>query len=692
MQNQLNHESSPYLLQHADNPVHWQSWNASSLALAKEQDKPILLSIGYSTCHWCHVMAHESFEDEAIAAVMNAHFVNIKVDREERPDLDKIYQMALQLITNQNGGWPLTMFLDAQTLLPFFGGTYFPDTPRYQLPGFSDLLLRLKDAYDTKRQEVQQQGVKIQATLDQMMPPVLDPTLEDLELLQEARDQLGKRYDSQYGGFGNAPKFPTPTTIERLMRHWSHSRRRGENDKEALDMVMTSLTQMARGGIYDHLGGGFCRYSTDRKWMIPHFEKMLYDNGQLLSLYSAALSLGPDVLFSEAITQSIDWLVREMLHEQGGFYAAQDADSQGEEGKYYVWRREQVKQTLTEQEYLVIETLYGLDKPANFENKWNFHRHDSWRSVAARLSLPLDEADQILAAAKQKLFKLREERVRPGTDTKILTAWNGLLIRGLADAAGQFDNHEWLTVAQRCVDFLRTQCWHNNTLYATWQDGQRKHPGYLDDYANLLEGLLSLLSTGWREEDARFAQQLARALLDKFYDKEAGGFYFTEHDHEQLIHRPKPTMDDALPPGNGSATRALLRIGHLLGQVEYLDVAHKTLRWARAVMERVPAGHCTLLSALEETVHLPQLVILRGPEADMKAWQKSLIEGYTPWRHTFAIPYAGSVTIPQHLPKLVSAEQQAKVTAYVCSGLECSLPITSIEDLKVIVAAKVATK
>jgi uncharacterized protein YyaL (SSP411 family) len=682
MANRLAGQTSPYLLQHAGNPVDWHPWDDEALQLANTTGKPILLSIGYSACHWCHVMAHESFEDEATARVMNEHFINIKVDREERPDLDKIYQTALQLMSPQGGGWPLTMFLDPQTLLPFYAGTYFPKTPRHQLPGFVDLLLRVSDVFTTKHDELNEQGDKIKDALDQMIVPVLDPGIEDLDLLQAARDQLAEQFDPAEGGFGRAPKFPMPSTLTRILRHWAHERRKGGNDKDALNIVMTTLTHIARGGIYDHIGGGFCRYATDQKWAIPHFEKMLYDNGQLLSIYSQALALGDDDLFADAIIDTIGWLQREMRHPQGGFFAALDADSEGTEGKYYVWRRDQLKKLLSEDEYLIIETLYGLDKPANFEGQWNLFRSDSWRSVVARLSMENDAATSLLAGAKSKLFDARAERIPPARDDKVLTGWNGLVIRGLADAAIQLDRPDWIQLAQEAADFLRTNVWDGEKLLATWTDGLAKHNGYLDDYANVLDGLLSLLSASWRDEDIRFAKDLADALLHNFYDSEQGGFFFTSHDHEQLIHRPKPTMDDALPPGNGTAAIAMAKLGHLLGMSEYIDASANTLRWARSVMERYPAGHCTLLTALEDATYSPDQVILRGDAEDMREWTRALRIGYVPWRSVYAIPYASTGMLPSYIPALVSAETQSQTTAFACSGMQCSAPMTSLDELK----------
>lgn len=694
MSNRLSGESSPYLLQHADNPVHWHPWDDEALKQAREAGKPILLSIGYSACHWCHVMAHESFEDKSTANVMNEHFVNIKVDREERPDLDKVYQLAHQLLTQQTGGWPLTLFLDPDTLIPFFGGTYFPKTTRYQLPGFADLLVRITDVFNTKRESLAEQGKRLSEILTRLgssdgvtdEAPLVTPlhatqaapVVAEKTLLDEAITQLTGRYDRLEGGFGDAPKFPMPTTLERVLRHWAFADK--ADRREFLDMVMTTLTKMARGGIYDHLGGGFCRYATDRKWMIPHFEKMLYDNGQLLSLYADALAVAPDELFSQAVEQTAQWLLRDMRHAAGGFYAALDADSEGEEGKFYVWRRDQVKRLLTETEYLIVETLYGLDKPANFEGKWNLHRYDSWRSVVQRLAMERPGADEELARAKSKLLQERELRVRPGLDDKILTAWNGLAIKGLCKAGVQLDRAEWITSAQTCVDFLRDALWVDDQLYATWKDGVAKYPAYLDDYANLLEGLLALLTAQWREVDAAWAITLAERVLDHFYDEEHGGFYFTAHDHETLIYRPKPTTDDALPPGNGVITRALLQLGHLFGETRYLDAVEQTLQWARPSMAQHPAGHCSLLTTLELSINPQEQIIIRGTADQLPAWLAAARTSFTPWRHVYAIAYDDNVTLPSYLPKLISAELRGKTVAYRCEGFSCSLPIDDLDE------------
>ena len=681
--NRLGDETSPYLRQHADNPVDWYPWCTEALDAARNDDRPILLSIGYSSCHWCHVMAHESFEDAATAEVMNERFVNIKVDREERPDLDRIYQLAHQLLNRNAGGWPLTAFLDPQTMLPFFTGTYFPRNPRYGLPGFTDLLRRIAEAFQTKREDLGSQGEKLTRVLRELEGRKRDSQADDRTLLQAAREELERQFDKVEGGFGSAPKFPMPAALDRLLRHWGHARADTSRkpDREALGMVTTTLTRMARGGIYDHVGGGFCRYATDRRWAIPHFEKMLCDNGVLLALYADVLALAPDPLFTGAVRETAAWLMREMQHPEGGYFTALDADSEGQEGKFYVWRRDQVRRLLSEDEYLVVETLYGLDKPANFEGKWNLYRRDAWVAVIERLYLEPDAANALLSRAKAKLFEARSQRIPPGKDDKVLSGWNGLAIHGMAKAGVRLGEARWLESATRATDFVRSHMVEDGRLYATWKDGVAKYPGYLDDYANMLQGLLSLLAARWRDADLMFATFLGDELLSRFHDRESGGFYFTAHDHERLIHRPKPTADDALPPGNGAAACALAALGHLTGEHRYLEAADHTLAWARGFVEQHPAGHCSLLTALESAVYPPELLIVRGPAADLEPWLGAARAGYHPSRAVYAIPYDCTL-VPNYLPRLVSAETRARVSAFFCSGLTCSTPITDFEEFK----------
>ena len=677
--NRLAGETSPYLLQHADNPVDWHPWREEAIEKARREDLPILLSIGYSSCHWCHVMARESFADAATAAVMNEGFVNIKVDREERPDIDRVYQLGHQLLGRQSGGWPLTAFLDPRTLLPFFTGTYFPRQPRHGLPGFGDLLLRIGDAFRNKRGELAAQGEKLAEVFAQIEQRKRESKASHVALAKAAREQLGEIYDQAEGGFGTTRKFPMPAVLDCLLRHWAHGQadRSQRPDRDALGMVTTTLTKMARGGIYDHLGGGFFRYATDRRWRVPHFEKMLYDSGALLALYADALALGPDPLFTDAVRETAAWIMRDMQHPEGGYFAALDADSEGEEGKFYVWRRNAAKRLLSEDEYLVVETLYGLDKPPNFDGKWNLARQDAWRAVAERLYLSPEEAERSLASAKAKLLAARAERVPPAKDDKVLASWNGIAIDGMAKAGARLGEDAWIESAARAADFARTQMVQDGRLRASWKDGAAGVAGFLDDHANMLAGLLSLLSARWRDDDMRLAVFLADELLQRFEDRDAGGFYFTAHDHEKLIHRAKPAGDDALPPGNGTAARALLALGHLSGETRYLEAAGRALDWARGFVEQHPAGHCTLLGALAAEATPQQQVILRGPGEAMAPWLQAARSGYHPNRAVFAIPY-DAAEIPSYLPRLVSADTRARVSAFMCSGLQCSAPLTSL--------------
>ena len=678
--NRLGDETSPYLLQHKDNPVHWYPWCSEALARAKEENKPILLSIGYSACHWCHVMAHESFEDPVTAALMNQTFINIKVDREERPDIDKTYQLAHQLLTQNSGGWPLTLFLDPETHLPFFAGTYFPKKASYQLPGFTDLLRRIGEAYKSDNEELLEPGKKVSEILTALQDTTSGPEAEaaDYEAITAtAREQLASQYDKDAGGFGQAPKFPNAPLIEFLFEQWAYSDKR---DREALDMVMITLTKIARGGIYDQLGGGFCRYSTDRTWMIPHFEKMLYDNGALLSLYAAALRVGPDQLFEDAVTDTVGWLLGTMQHPDGGFYAAQDADSEGEEGKYYVWQKPRVKRLLNDDEYLLVETLFGLDKPANFEGRWNLHRRESWRSVTERIILDADDPRAVWLSAKQKLLAERAEREPPGLDDKILASWNALAIDGLANAGLALNRPDWISEAQRAMDFVRTQMMVDGRLQATWKDDVARHPAYLDDYAFCLRALITLLQAEWREVDIAFAIELANLTIELF-SADNGGFYFTAHDHEQLIHRAMPTVDESTASGNAVLGIALTDLGHLLADIRYLEAASGILRWAAPFAERYPVGHCSLLALAARHSQTQEQVVLRGPtDPD---WLQACRVGYKPNRRVFSIGFGNTnTTLPAYLPRMVDANAHERVTAYVCSGMSCSAPITELKELQ----------
>jgi uncharacterized protein YyaL (SSP411 family) len=677
--NRLAKETSPYLLQHAENPVDWYPWGPEALELARQTGKPILLSIGYSACHWCHVMAHESFEDDATAAVMNELFVNIKVDREERPDIDKIYQTAHQLLTQRAGGWPLTMFINPDDQRPFFGGTYFPKEARYGMPSFTELMTRVADYYRGNRQEIESQGERLIDVFGKLEP---QSAKEELQLtaapLAAARDSILQVSDREFGGIGNAPKFPHPSTIERMLRHWRASAHGNEPDLEALGTVALTLTRMAEGGIYDQLGGGFCRYSVDRYWQIPHFEKMLYDNGPLLALYAQAYLATGDELYGRIANETADWMIADMQSPNGGFFSTRDADSEGEEGRYYVWSPEDVKAVLGSEQYDVFARRFGLDKDANFEGKWHLTVRESITAIAAELGMQEQEVTDLIDSARSILLAERDKRVAPGRDEKQLTAWNALAIRGLAIAGMALERDQLIEAARKSADFIRDNMIVEGRLLASFKDGQSRFPAYLDDHAFLLDALLELLQAEWDNSYVEFAVELAELLLEHFYDAENGGFFFTADDHETLMHRPKPLADEAVPSGNGVAAYALQRLGFLLGETRYLDAAEKTLRNAWRAMDEYPHGHVTLLHALEEHVEHSEIIIIRGDDEEMSRWQKSAAKIYTPRRLLFAIGLDVE-GLPGSLADRKPVDNET--VAYRCIGTQCSLPVTSWEAL-----------
>ncbi|TVR58600.1 MAG: thioredoxin domain-containing protein [Candidatus Competibacteraceae bacterium] len=682
--NRLIHETSPYLRQHAHNPVDWHPWGEEALDRARREGKPILLSIGYSACHWCHVMAHESFEDDATAQVMNERFINIKVDREERPDLDKIYQTAFQMLHRRGGGWPLTMFLTHDDHVPFVGGTYFPKTPRYGMPAFTDILRRVSEHYQQHPQELREQN---RALLEALRAEIAAPSAVALtaDPLQAARAQLLDSFDAVHGGFGDAPKFPHPTSLERLLRHWVASVEHGEPDPSAETAVRVTLRKMALGGIYDHLGGGFCRYSVDAEWQIPHFEKMLYDNGPLLALYAQAWQATQDPLFRAVAEETGEWAMREMQAPDGGYYATLDADSEGEEGRFYLWTPDQVRELLSTEEYTALAICYGLEQPPNFEDRaWHLQVTATAAELADRLGVATERVDQWLASARRILFEARAQRVWPGRDDKILTAWNGLMIRGLASAGRHLGRTDFVVSAERALDFLRAHLWRDGRLLAVHKDGQSRLNAYLDDYAFLIDGILELLQCRWRDGDLDFALTLADVLLDRFEDRQAGGFYFTANDHEPLIQRPKPAHDDALPAGNGVAAQVLLKLGHLTGRTAYLDAAERALRWAWPMLQHLPSACNAVLAALEEYLEPGPTIVLRGSGAALEEWREPCARPYAPRRLTLAIP--ADATVPAG-PLAERRAGAAPVTAYVCAGLACQAPITTLDELARTLAA-----
>jgi len=667
--NRLATEPSPYLLQHADNPVDWYPWGAEALEKARREDKPILLSIGYSACHWCHVMAHDCFEDAEVAAVMNRLFVNIKVDREERPDLDQIYQAAHQLLAQRGGGWPLTVFLTPDQT-PFFAGTYFPKTPRYQLPGFIDLMENIARAWHERRGEVLAQNEAVRDALARQQPEAVGQTeLTDAPLAAAVRD-LAQAFDPLWGGFSRAPKFSRPGELFFLLRAAQ------QGNTQARDMALFSLRKMASGGVVDQLGGGFCRYSVDAQWAIPHFEKMLYDNGPLLHLYADAWALSGDPLFKETAEGIVDWLLREMRPPGGGFYSALDADSEGHEGKFYVWTPDQVRARLTEDEYAVAAPVYGFDLPPNFENaSWNPVLARPLQDVASGLGLAESEAAARLKSARRKLFAARETRMRPGRDDKQLTSWNALMIGGLAHAGRVMNRPDWVAEGHAATDFLHENLWRGGRLLASFKHGEARLNAYLDDYAFLLDALLETLQAGYREQDMAWAQELADALLAHFEDPEAGGFFFTSHDHEALITRPKPGYDNATPSGNGVAALALQRLGHLLGEPRYLEAGARCLRMFHAQLVQQPIAYPTLLAVLDEALAPPRVILLRGPAGALNDWRTALGPKLGARDLLLALPNGLS------LPAALAKPESDRPAAWICSGTSCQPPIDDLSGL-----------
>ena len=678
MPNRLAAETSPYLHQHADNPVDWYPWGDEAFEIARNTGKPVLLSIGYSACHWCHVMAHESFEDEATAALMNKLFVNIKVDREERPDVDKIYQTAHQLLTQRGGGWPLTMFLDGDDQRPFFGGTYFPNEARYGMPAFGELLQNVASFFADKRDEVRAQSERLLDVYSKLDPA---PAAEDQDFdsapLARVRDTLGETFDREYGGFGSAPKFPHPTTIDRLLRHWRTSANDAEPDIEALYMATLTLTRMAEGGLFDHVGGGFCRYTVDRYWQIPHFEKMLYDNGPLLALYAQAALATGDELFTDAANTTADWMLADMQADNGGFFATRDADSEGHEGLYYLWDPEQVRELLGD-DYEVFARRFGLNQDANFEGRWHLTVRESIEDIATASGRSKDDVRSAIAGAKRLLLNARMRRVAPDRDEKQLTAWNALAIRGLAIAGRALERPELVDAAASAAEFLRATMLQNGRLLASYKDCEARFPAYLDDHAFLLDALLELLQARWDTENLHFAVQIAELLLEHFEDRDGGAFFFTADDHEALIHRPKPLADEAVPSGNGVAAFALQRLGFLLGDTRYLDACERTLRAAWRAMDEFPHGHVSLLTALEEYLQHPEIIVIRGAVDEIGRWRTAAGKLYAPRRLVFAIE-SRHEDLPGALAdrKAVAGE----TVAYRCLGTHCEMPVTTWEAL-----------
>ena len=676
--NRLEKETSPYLRQHADNPVDWFAWGEEALDKAKEEDKLIFLSIGYSACHWCHVMAHESFEDEQTAALMNRYFVNIKVDREERPDLDKIYQTAQTVINQQSGGWPLSLFLTPDKQLPVYGGTYFPKEARYGMHTFKEILEAVHIHYRDNRAAIHQRGAAVQSVLQKLYQPSQLAEIATAPLVHANAQALYGLFDSVHGGFGTAPKFPQPSSLEFLIDCWARHLNQPHHER-SLFIVLHTLRKMCSGGIYDQLGGGFCRYTVDQPWLIPHFEKMLYDNGQLLGLLAQAWAITQDPTLRRKTIETCHWVMRDMQSQSGAYYASLDADSEGAEGKYYYWDKTEV-QAILQKDFEVAAYHFGLDQQANFEGHWHLYEAHSVEETAQKLGLDHSDVAHTLADARQKLLARRAARSMPQRDEKVLTSWNALMIKGMAQVAYLLDEASYATHARRAVNFLRQNLYCDARLKAVYKDGQARFNAYLDDYAFLIDALLYLNQAHWDSADFDFARRLCDALIELFEDTEHGGFYFTTHDHEQLAQRPRTLTDNATPSGYSTAVSVLVKMGALLGEEDLLKAAGRAVNQAKSTIKDAPQGHENLLRAMMEYDALPHYLVIRGREAASKQWLSATARYYHPNRLCFAIPDTAD-----HLPEALRDKQSgggAMPIAYPCHGQACDTPLKSFEELE----------
>ncbi|MBS1252012.1 MAG: hypothetical protein MAG451_01048 [Anaerolineales bacterium] len=698
--NRLIDETSPYLLQHAHNPVGWYPWGEEALQKAREEDRPVLLSIGYSACHWCHVMAHESFEDEKIAEIMNDNFVNIKVDREERPDLDAIYMEAVQAMTGR-GGWPMTVFLTPEGE-PFYGGTYWPPEPRHGLPGFPQVLRGVAEAYHERREEITDVADRLTERLQasQNMEASAGPLNDDL--LEAAYRQLRGNYDQRHGGFGQAPKFPQAMALDFLLHHWY----RTENPI-ALKMVEQTLKHMARGGMYDQIGGGFHRYSVDAQWLVPHFEKMLYDNALLPRVYLSAHQATGDSFYRRIVEETLGYVRREMRDEGGGFYSAQDADSEGEEGKFFVWTPAEIRDVLGDDADVIMD-YYDVTEQGNpstgsgqgFEGRNILHRPRDADVVAYKHDLSEDELAEIVERSRQKLFEARKSRVRPATDTKVLTSWNGLMITAFAEAARVLDRDDYRQTAVDAAEFLlstlrrdaRTERSRSDgRLLHTYRDGRAKQVGFLEDYAFLIDGLLALYETTFELRWLQTAAELADEMLELFWDDDNGGFFTTGDDQEQLVSRPKNLTESSTPSGNAVAAHALQRLAVLTAHPDYQRRALDTLRLVRDIIEQHPSAVGRMLVALDFYLARPPEIAVVGEAGaeDTAALLEVVNTRYLPSKILALRTLEAGEEIEDLIPLLEGkAMVDGRATAYVCRNYACRQPVTE----PVALAAQLGTR
>ena len=671
--NNLINETSPYLLQHAHNPVNWYPWSDAALAKARAENKPILLSIGYSACHWCHVMEHESFENEAIAKLMNDNFVNIKVDREERPDLDQIYMNAVQMITG-HGGWPMTVFLTPEGV-PFYGGTYFPPEDRYNMAGFPRVLLSVAEAFHSQQEQVAHTASTMLGELRRV--GIAEPSREMIttELLSSAHRRISGTYDRTNGGFGGAPKFPPAMVLEFFLHMYYRS-----GDRDTLDIVAHTCRQMARGGIYDQLGGGFHRYSVDAHWLVPHFEKMLYDNAQLSRLYLHLYQVTKDDFFRTIAEQTLDYVVREMTDTAGGFYSSQDADSEGHEGKFFIWSRSEIVEALGEKDGTVFCDYFNATEAGNFEGDNILHITDDAASVASRYQLSVDQLRALIKRGRENLLARREQRIKPARDEKTLTAWNGLMLASFAEASAILERGDYRTVAEANAHYLLTHLCRDGLLLRTSKDGEAKLNGYLEDYACLVDGLVCLFEATGDLRWLKSSVELTDKMIEQFWDEEQGGFYFTGTSHEQLIVRSKDFLDNATPAGNSVAALAMLKLSSLTGNDEYRRRATTALRLIADQIRRYPSAFGWALCAFDYYLSsAKEIAIVGADDAGVHALNRVLWQTYLPNRVIACVP-RGAGEAAAFIPFLRGRTDSASSTAFVCYDRTCHVPATTESD------------
>ena len=668
-------ETSPYLLQHAYNPVDWYPWGEEAFELAQAENKPLLVSIGYSACHWCHVMEHESFEDEETARVMNENFVNIKVDMEERPDVDHIYMSFVQMTTGR-GGWPMNVFITPDKR-PFFGGTYFPPAPRYGMPSWQQILLSIAEAYKEKRDEIEHSANEIVGEL-RRLSMVNEGTALSNAILDDAFASFERSFDAKNGGFGGAPKFPQAMSLEFLLRH-HHS----THDQKALDMTRLTLDKMAFGGMYDQLGGGFHRYSVDNVWLVPHFEKMLYDNAQLARIYLHAFQVTGDPEYRRIATETLDYVLREMTNPSGGFYSSQDADSEGEEGKFFVWSEREIDDLLGDDSN-AFKFFFDVSKDGNFEERNILNRPRTIDSAASALKIEPFELFSLIENAKQRLFDAREARVKPHRDEKVLASWNGLMLAAFADAAGVLGDDKYLKTAEKNAEFLLSKMLTlSGRLFRSWKAGEAKLNGYLDDYANVADGLLALYQVTGNIRFFQRARSLVDLMLEHFWDQEAGGFFYTSNDHEELVVRTKDFTDNATPSGNSAAADVLLRIAKLTGNDRYERFAVATLRLAANQIARYPQGFGRALSTLGSHLYNAGELAIVGPAGNELA--EVALATYLPTT-TVALS-SDPDNDAAEVPLFEGRGRSDRPLAFLCKNFVCSRPAVSAAELREMLAA-----